>query len=135
MDETQQTLFDSFKSPIIPLPGVQDRAYFSEAERKGLDPLLIFMLEKARHTSGIPFVINCGPRTKEENDAVGGVPDSAHLKGLAVDLRCQSSAERYLMLKALFEAGFRRIEVATAHIHVDLDATKAQNVCWLGVSA
>lgn len=122
----------------IPLPtwyaNKRKMTYFTEAEIAGLDKELVAMLEMARHVAGVPFIINSGLRTPEDNEASGGKSDSAHLKGLAVDLRCLNSSDRYFMLKGLFKAGFKRIEVATAHLHVDVAGDKAQNVCWLGVS-
>lgn len=110
--------------------------YFSENETKGLDPHLVEKLNIMREAAGIPVVITCGVRTPEENAKLNGsAPDSAHLYGLAADIRCPDSNARYHLLQGAFSAGFRRIEVGTAHIHVDIDVSKPQEVCWLGVSA
>jgi len=97
--------------------------YFSEREVRGLDPGLVSLLDYARQLAGVPFVITCGLRTPEENVAVGGAANSAHLRGLAVDLRAHDSESRFLILAALFKVGFRRFEVVAAdgHVHVDID--------------
>lgn len=108
--------------------------YFSDDEVKGLDQELVAKLDMARKVAGIPFIITCGVRTKEENDLVGGVSDSAHLTGKAVDLRCEDSTARFKMVSGLLSAGFKRVEVASAHIHVDVDEDKPQYVMWLGLS-
>ena len=110
--------------------------HFSEEEVEGLDPTLVSMLDWTRESLGLPIVITCGRRSPEENEAVGGVADSAHLKGLAVDLRCPDSHYRFLLTKALLTAGFTRIEQGTEHIHVDLmvDDRHPKEVMWLGIS-
>jgi len=42
-------------------------------------------LQKIRDHYGKPMTITCGLRCKAENTAVGGVPNSGHLKGYAAD--------------------------------------------------
>lgn len=91
---------------------------------------LIDMLAIARKLAGIPFTINSGYRSKKHNVAVGGTSDSAHTKGLAVDIKTKNSVERYIILTALIDAGFTRIGIGRTYIHVDIDETKAQNVMW-----
>lgn len=108
--------------------------YFNDAEVEGLNPTLCRMLDQMRDIAEIPIFITCGLRTVEENKRVGGVPDSAHLKGLAADLRCHDSASRYKLIWAALKVGFKRIEVATGHLHVDIDNSKSQNVMFLGIS-
>lgn len=105
--------------------------YFQENEIKGLDKRLVSMLDIARGMAQIPFVITSGFRTPEENKEIGGAPDSAHLKGLAVDLRCWNSTERFLIVKSLLKTGFKRIEVCQDHIHADIDETKKQGILFL----
>lgn len=105
--------------------------YFSEKEIQGLRPELVEMLDKARGIAGIPFKINSGFRTKEKNDEVGGVENSAHTLGLAVDLVCMTSNERFRIIQALLEAGFKRIGTGKTFIHCDVDKSKPQDVIWL----
>lgn len=97
----------------------------------GLKDELLEPLYKAREIAGIPFVINSGFRTLGHNKRVGGVADSAHLEGLAVDISCIKSKSRYIILKALLQAGFRRIELDPWYIHADVDLKKEQEVIWL----
>lgn len=105
--------------------------YFSEKEIQGLRPELVEMLDKARGIAGIPFKINSGFRTKEKNDEVGGVENSAHTLGLAVDLVCMTSNERFRIIQALLEAGFKRIGTGKTFIHCDVDKSKPQDMIWL----
>ena len=92
---------------------------------------LVFKLEQARERAGIPFFITSGIRTDEHNAMIGGSPSSSHLTGHAVDLKCESSRHRMIMLDALIEAGFTRIGIGKDFIHVDNDPSKPKNVCWL----
>ena len=59
--------------------------YFKEKEIVGLNTGLVEMLDKAREIAGIPFIITSGVRTPKQNEDAGGVNDSSHRKGLAVD--------------------------------------------------
>lgn len=108
--------------------------YFTETETAGLDKELIVKLEQARHLAGVPFFITSGKRDVEANMAAGGVPDSSHIKGLAVDLAIDGSVNRFKIVKALFDAGFKRIGIYNLHAHVDIDGEKPQDVCWTGTS-
>jgi len=87
-------------------------------------------IDKARDKAGIPFVITSGYRCPKHNKEVGGRPNSAHTKGLAADIKCTNSRDRYKMVKALLEAGFTRIGVGKDFIHADIDETKPQEVIW-----
>lgn len=89
-----------------------------------MDPELLSMLDKAREIAGIPFVLSSAFRCPEHNRTVGGVSNSAHVRGYAVDIRCKESRTRFRLLSALLAAGFQRIELAPAWIHVDVDPDK-----------
>lgn len=97
----------------------------------GVNDKLMFMLDNARMIAQIPFIITSGVRTEEENKKVGGAVDSAHLKGLAVDLHCHDSLSRYFIVYGLFVAGFKRIGIASDHIHADIDPSKDQSIIFL----
>lgn len=45
-------------------------------------------LQVLRDYLGFPIQINSGYRSKEYNAKIGGSPKSAHLKGMAADIRC-----------------------------------------------
>lgn len=105
--------------------------HFTDEEIKGLDPALPIKLEQARTLAGIPFVITSGLRTPEENAACGGEHDSAHLRGLAVDLHCDQSVDRFHMVQSMLAAGFTRLGIYEDHIHADIDETLPQDVMWM----
>lgn len=105
--------------------------YFQAHEVYKLKPELVRMLDKARGYAGIPFVITSGYRSKAHNKRVGGVPNSAHTKGLAVDLRARTSKDRFTIISALIKAGFSRIGIGRTFIHADIDSSKSAQVAWL----
>jgi len=95
----------------------------------------ICLLDDARELAGIPFKITSGYRTEEYNKRLMDYGfqasiTSSHLKGLAIDVACVRSKDRFEMLTALLEVGFNRIGVASTFIHVDVDKNKSQNVIW-----
>ena len=106
--------------------------WFTDDEVRGLQPQLVEMLDEARGAAGVPFVITSGLRTPAENVACGGAPDSAHLRGLAVDLRAEDSHVRSSVVRALYRAGFRRLELCPRHVHADVDPSLPQDVLVLG---
>lgn len=104
-------------------------SYFKPEEVAGLDSGLVEKLEHARYIAGVPFVIT-------EGLASGGshVADSAHSRGLAVDLRCSRSLDRFRIVDGLLTAGFKRIGIYDKHIHADVDPSLPQTVIWWGTS-
>lgn len=95
-----------------------------------MDASLLSKLDAARADAGIPFSVASGFRCAAHNRAVGGVDGSAHTKGQAVDISCRNSSQRFAMVKALLAVGFTRIELAPSWLHVDVDASKPQNVAF-----
>ena len=94
--------------------------YFSDAELAGLQDNLPAMLDAARGILGLPIILTF---------TTGGVHcgNSAHYKGLAVDIGLGHLEEgfardtyRWGLVRALFMAGFERIEDCPAHVHVDI---------------
>jgi len=101
-----------------------------EGSGEMMDEVLIKTLDLARDIYGSPMIINSGFRTIEHNKKVGGSKNSSHLLGLAVDIRCTNSHQRFLMLEALMDAGFTRIGIADTFIHVDVDTEKPELLIW-----
>jgi uncharacterized protein YcbK (DUF882 family) len=88
-------------------------------------------LDEARAISGVPYKITSGYRTPEHNAKVGGRVGSSHLKGVAVDIKCNNSSDRARILKGLFTVGLgRRVGIASNFIHVDADYDKPSAI-WL----
>lgn len=99
--------------------------HFTDDEVKGLLADVVFKLDRARDLFGAPIVITCGYRTPEHNAEIGGVKDSAHTKGMAVDIKAPADPfMREKLAWAFGAAGFRRVESAPKHFHVDIDSDK-----------
>lgn len=95
--------------------------YFKENEIVGLKPDFVKALDTARGIAGVPFRITSGYRTPEHNEEVGGMPNSAHTQGLAVDLNCQDNTSRTGILRGLLTCGTPMfIEICSKHIHCDV---------------
>lgn len=93
---------------------------------------LLSRLNQARESAGIPFIITSGYRCQKHNEKVGGVPTSAHTKGLAVDIAFKNSNQCFKIVRALYDAGFKRIGInfAKSFVHCDVDTSKPQEVLF-----
>ena len=49
---------------------------------------LAAFLQTVRNELHLPIIVNSAYRSKEVNEAVGGVLSSYHVKGLAADIKC-----------------------------------------------
>ena len=116
--------YEEFDSPDEPGSG------------SNMDPEFLRMLDEARHTSGIPYKITSGYRTKEYQADLRkrGYPtarNSAHLSGFAADIAATTSEQRMRILHGLVLAKFNRIGISRTFVHVDDDPGKPPDVCWL----
>ena len=93
---------------------------------------LVEKLNQAREIAGIPFIITSGYRCAKHNEEVGGVAESSHTKGLAVDIAFKNSNQCFKIVRALYDAGFRRIGInfAKSFVHCDVDGSKPQDVLF-----
>lgn len=110
--------------------------YFKESEfvRVGckmsdMNERLLMMLDNMRSRYGLPVSITSAYRTPAANKAAGGAYNSAHLRGLAVDVAC-SSIHRLDMVKAALLAGFNRIGIGSNFLHLDIDLTLPHPRMW-----
>jgi len=76
-------------------------------------------LEPARELFG-PIHIWSSFRCPNHNYKVNGALSSQHLLGLAADIAVDGDAARFELITALLESGFKRLGIATQHIHADI---------------
>ena len=92
---------------------------------------LIITVQDLRRKLGRPVIITSAYRCEEYNAQIGGVPNSAHTLGLALDIAVPNSQMRKYVLEHLIMRGISRIGIAKDFIHFDIDVTKPQDVVWL----
>ena len=96
----------------------------------GISMDLVEKLQKIRDKTGA-IVIASGCRCPEYNARVGGVPDSAHTKGLAVDISCSGSRQRYYIVNYALDEDISRLGIHNNFIHLDIDINKPLQVIFL----
>ena len=95
-----------------------------------LDKNLLKMLEEVETRSGVAIHVTSCFRTPEENAAVKGSPNSAHLRGRAADLRAPDIVTASKIVCAAIIVGFRRIGIYSNHIHLDIDRSLPFPAVW-----
>ena len=101
--------------------------------RNKTDDFFIHALDVARDLAGVSFVITSGYRCESHNRYEGGRKNSAHLSGIAADIEIEGECEqnRFKIINALVQVGFKRLGISYDFIHVDDDKNKTQGVLWL----
>ena len=84
-----------------------------------MDSGFMVMLQKLRQTLDRPLFITSGYRCQEHNKAVGGASESYHLKGMAADIVCISTKDRYEIVGAAIRLGFSGLGIDKQFVHVD----------------
>ncbi len=100
-------------------------------KKSDIDFELCIVLGKLEAEIGEDLDYTSGYRCPECNLKAGGVKDSAHLRGLAVDIRCHDSSLRCKIDDAAVNLGIRRRGLGKNIIHIDTDSSLPQGVLWL----
>ena len=93
-----------------------------------INQTFVLMLDDSRGLANMPFKINSACRCESHNKKIGGVKDSAHVKGLAVDISARDDKSRFIIVSALLAMGFKRVLLYDTFIHVDMDLTKVNPI-------
>src|SRR3990172_10272454 len=96
--------------------------YFKPDEFDHSDKMRLYLLrilDELREVLKKPIKIVSDFRTQEENDNLSkSVKNSAHLKGLAVDIACPDSGSRYELLEAIYKIPIFRFGINKTTIHI-----------------
>jgi hypothetical protein len=113
--------------------GVDGNTYISNSGKNNMNREFIHLLDDVQEVTGIDLNnrINSGYRSKQRNNDIGGVNNSAHVLGFAADIstRRLSLVEVDTLLDELKSRGVVRIGYYPTFIHVDIDKSKPQ-VSW-----
>ena len=89
-----------------------------------LSNLMTQVLEPARQKLGVPVIVTSGYRSPALNKAVGGQPNSQHIKGQAADLVCTRREDKLRLFDIL----------AAMDIDQLLWETNSKGTQWIHVS-
>lgn len=91
------------------------------------------IMDGIRDAFGHPLSVNSWTRCFENNASQPDAkPDSAHLKGLAVDISTPTSSAKFDILNILFTSTpITRVGIGRTFVHIDIDSSKPSNVCWV----
>ena len=121
--------FFSFRELTRTDTGLPNVPTWEQAEN--LNRLGLF-LDWVRRLYGGPIRVNSGFRSPEVNRAVGGVESSAHLKGLAADIRADNMDRLYLCLESftgrMEGMGLDQLIVYPKFVHVGLSENPRRQV-------
>lgn len=100
-----------------------------------MQPSTLKKLSEAREhplviANGVQFTLLSAVRCLTHNKEVGGAKLSTHLTGNALDIAASDSRTRFIILKALMDAGFTRIGLHKLFIHADDAPYSAKEVVW-----
>lgn len=115
---------EEFDSPDLPGSG------------EWMEQGFIDLLDECRHRAGIPFIVTSGFRTDNYNEQLKreGYPvseNSAHLIGVAADIKCLTSSDRFKIVGAAIAVGIERIGIGTNFIHLDTAEDKGGPFIWV----
>ncbi|ANE35655.1 putative peptidase M15 family protein [Campylobacter iguaniorum] len=89
-----------------------------------IDDNFLALLVDIREHAKTPFKINSAYRCVAHNKKVGGVSNSKHVKGLAVDIAYSSSSQLHKIIKAILDFDTlkkSRILIYKTFVHFDYD--------------
>ena len=98
--------------------------------RNEMSEQFVRLLDDMREQIGEPVSIASGFRCPLHNKAVGGKPDSAHLRGLAADIIAENSAMRYKIVNYAITHSVKRIGIGKSFVHIDISKTLPHPVIW-----
>lgn len=101
-----------------------------------VDAGFLIKLQNTRTLADIRFIVMSGCRCPSYNKDEKGSSTSDHITTETMacegaDIFCGNSVDRYKILDAAFNIGFRRIGIAKEFIHLGTSNRNPQEVVWL----
>ena len=97
----------------------KDGCEMPASARENIEALVQAVLDPAREQLGKPIYVNSGYRCPRHNAAVGGVPNSQHMRGEAADIRLAEIADNAEIVSAIKENGrWDQMIVYPTFVHV-----------------
>lgn len=108
--------------------------YFSDDELRCkccgalvIDTVFRIRLNLSRYLAGFPFEITSGHRCEKHNIEVGSTSVN-HVIGKAADIKCEDAHKRFVMVKAIQQAGILGIGIGKVFVHADIN--RAVSCIW-----
>jgi len=89
------------------------------------------LADRIRDRAGIPIVLTCAHRSREWDKARGRTGTGSHPEGMAFDIRCNTSHNRWKIISAAIAEGATRIGINSGFVHIDNSPNQVQEVVWL----
>lgn len=102
--------------------------------KEDMDEDFLFRLDRLRETLARPLRVTSGWRCRKHNAAVGGKRNSAHLLGIACDIRVASSGKRFQIIDICKALEINRFGMGSNYIHLDTgneETGHPPNQIWL----
>lgn len=96
-------------------------------------PDIIYAIQEFRDYVGHPIYITSGSRCPTYNKRVGGVHNSEHTLGQAIDVVTPNSRVRKQLIEFFMKKGVTRFGVypRQGFVHIGYSKTKPQDVMWV----
>jgi uncharacterized protein YcbK (DUF882 family) len=91
---------------------------------------LLNILERIRIDIDRPMRVSSGCRCTRHNATVGGVPNSAHTRGVAADIFVSDGGHRRRLMDLGVKHHVPGIGIAKTFVHYDVDTVKRRPSCW-----
>lgn len=98
--------------------------------QEDLNPILVVRLQYLESLLRFKLTYTSAYRTQGYERSKGRKGDSAHCKGLAVDISTIDSHVRFKVVQAALQVGFTRIGIGKRFVHLDIDETKAHPIIF-----
>lgn len=105
----------------------------SDCDKDDINLELVTFCQGIRDQAGHAVKIQSGCRCYQHNKDVGGKTHSDHLICGGVDIFCNTSRLRFIILNAAFRSGITRIGIYNRFIHIGINPANPQQVVWVGL--